>query len=162
MTDLKNKTSIQEQPKDLQQSDSDKAIRHLPISQFSSTVYTTNLEATLAESQISKINYSNTLHSEKDTLNPEGVNEANEFEQRALLSKTFGPSIFQTLDHHLTREAPQQNLDNSPKDSIRFEVKSKLGSGAFGDVFGAHDRDLNRRVARLSKRITFCGSFGTP
>lgn len=61
-------------------------------------------------------------------------------EPQQAFSLSFGPSIFSKL-------ALNPRSTDSSAERERFEVTSRLGSGAFGDVFGAQDHDLNRRVA---------------
>lgn len=59
------------------------------------------------------------------------------------LSLTFGASMFNTLptSDSLSREETRLGDDS------RFEIRSILGEGSFGEVFSAQDRDLNRLVA---------------
>lgn len=66
------------------------------------------------------------------------------------LSQTFGPSVFNDL------------TDDEIVNDTRFEVRRVLGQGAFGEVYGAQDSDLNRRVAlkqfkgEMSQAIEAC------
>ena len=70
-------------------------------------------------------------------------------EEQVDLSKSFGPSVFSEHRHKregggdwAMRSDPQSDLDRS-----RFEVREVLGSGGYGEVYGAKDLDLNRDVA---------------
>ena len=113
----------------------DQTVLQLSDEYFSATLFADHLDMTVAQAQVHRTQ--NDAHVQHH-LEFNQENEQNSLEQKTLLSKTFGPSLFSDLP--LDQTHTHQTLE-------RFEVQSKLGSGAFGDVFGAHDRDLNRNVA---------------
>ncbi|MAD60312.1 MAG: hypothetical protein CMH49_02200 [Myxococcales bacterium] len=142
MSESHDNSSTETNPLPQQKSYLDQTVLQLPSPFFNTTIHTTDLAATVAEAQVDPASTQN-----KQYLEFNDIDKLDEFKQKTLLSKTFGPSLFTSLDAHLNQESSDQDLDTIEEELVRFKVRFKLGSGAFGNVFGAHDRDLNRNVA---------------